>query len=240
MGVSSPAQLCCLCKDPRLLRLGVPAPGWCPGHRQVHAWPSAPRGHVADTQSVLRSCSGVLARRPVSGRFCEGPCCAGKEAARRRLQAERLLLVLPSGFAPAALGTTVMPSPSAAAATRRGGRRTLLPTCALRLRQGSLCSAERPLGACQHSRGPARALQEGQGCPCLLKTGTSANEEPLRDWWVPSQDSSPRWASLLPEVQRRLGGRLRLPASCSQDVAGCQAQGVRFFLPSSPFSCVIV
>ena len=180
-------------------------------------------------QSILRSCSGVVARRPVSGRFCEGPCCAGKEAARWQLQAERLLLVLPSGFPPTALGTTVMPSSSATAATCRGGRRTLLPTCALHPGQGSLCSAERPPGACQHSRGLARALQEGQGCPCLLKTGTSANEEPLRDGWVPSQDSSPRWASLLPEVQRRLGGRLRLPASCSQDVARCQAQGGQVF-----------
>lgn len=181
VGVSSPAQLCFLCEAPQLLRLGVPAPGWCPGHRQVRAWPSAPGGHVGDAQSVCRSCSGVAAGRPVSGRFYEGPCCGGKAAAPRRLQAERLLCVLPSGFAPAALGTAMMPSPSAAAATRGGGRQTPLPTCALHPGQGSLCSAERPSGACQHSQGPARALQEGQGCPCLLKTGTSANEEPLRD-----------------------------------------------------------
>lgn len=150
------------------------------------------------------------------------------------------LRILPSGLAPAALGTAVMPSPSAATATRGGGGRTLLPACVPQLGQGSLCSAERPPGPYQHSRGPARALQEGQGRPCLLKTGTSANEEPLRDRGARPGQSSPQWASRLPEVPWRPGGDhgSQPPAHRTWPDAGPWA--VVFSLPSSPFSCVFL
>ena len=43
----------------KLLRLGIPAPRWCPGHHQFCAWPSALRGHVADAQSARRGGQGA-------------------------------------------------------------------------------------------------------------------------------------------------------------------------------------
>lgn len=67
MGVSSTARFCFSCKAPRLLHLGVPAPRWCPGHRQVCVWPSACRGHVADAQSVQRGGQGACVGKVLRG-----------------------------------------------------------------------------------------------------------------------------------------------------------------------------
>ena len=239
-----------------LVRSTPAAPSWDPSPQMVPRplsglcvaiGPQGPRGGRTERP----------ARRP--GALCREGSVRGLAAAGGRPLLGGLC-VLTSGLAPAALGTAVMPNPSAATATHGGGGRTLLPACVLRLGQGSLCLAERLPGLCQHSRGPARALQEGLGRPCLLKTGTSANEEPLRDRGPVlgrAHHSRPRvslrcrggregahgsqppahrtWPGAGPGGQEGAHGS-QPPAHRTWLGAGPRA--VVLSLPSSPFSCV--
>lgn len=142
---------------------GVPAPGWCPGHRQAPCVAISSLGPRGDAESVCRAAQAWGGREAGVGRFYAG--LAAEGGAFGACGAERLLCVLPSGFlAPAAPGTAMMPSPSCRRGHTRGGGETD-PAC-----PHVPCTQDRELGCWRRPSERASipkdqpaALQEGQG-----------------------------------------------------------------------------
>lgn len=200
-------SLCFLCEAPQLLTSWGPA-RMVPRPRQVRAWPSAP-GVTWGCADVCRSCSGVAAGRPVSGRFCEGLAAAG----RRPPSAQAGVCSASSPGPPLQPGhrhDAPVPLPPA---TRGAGRQTPLPTCALHPGQGAFVRW-RPWGLTRIAQPSKRTRLSHVTESIIIGHVEMGGLSGL---------ASPRWPPQLPKVQWLRS--LRHQLLTLWEMAGCQASG---------------